>query len=254
MSDITYQFIVVGCGGTGTFFLKEFARYLSYKYYGKTPPKVVVIDGDIVEEKNLERQSFSRDLDIGRPKAACFCEALNECFGIESFTAYPQYIDTLEDLINIKTSSFNSYAYNPIPVLIGCVDNHRARQVMHRYFNKADSVIYIDSANEFSQGEIVTGIRLKNNLIAPDRSYYFPNVMKSREKRASEHSCGTASHRKSQPQSICANMLAGQQLLAIVTNLIDKGEINGGITYFDALKSEMTFVEYENTLGERAVV
>lgn len=251
MQSIKYNILVVGCGGTGTFFLKELARYLSYKYQEGQAPNVAVIDGDIVEEKNLERQSFSRDLDIGRPKASCFCEALNECFNIESFIAYPQYIDTLEELQSINYNSFNKYI-DAVTILVGCVDNHRARQVMHKFFLASKNCIYIDSANEFSQGEIVTGIRLKERTISPDRCYYFPNVLRSREKRASEHSCGSASHRSSKPQSICANMLAGQQLLSIVTNLIDRNEIRGGISYFDALKSEMTFVAYEDM--QKAVV
>ena len=64
-----FSILVVGSGGTGTYFLKEISRFLS----GNTAAanmisKMVICDGDIVEEKNLSRQCFSTE-DIGRKKA-----------------------------------------------------------------------------------------------------------------------------------------------------------------------------------------
>ena len=59
--NIKYHVIVVGCGGTGSFFIKEFARFLStttHEIY------LTLIDGDTVEAQNLDRQAFQEE-DIG---------------------------------------------------------------------------------------------------------------------------------------------------------------------------------------------
>ena len=59
----SYTILVVGSGGTGTYFLKELTHFL-----GSAPKKVqsmikglYVADGDIVEKKNLSRQCFCPD-------------------------------------------------------------------------------------------------------------------------------------------------------------------------------------------------
>ena len=48
-----------------------------------------------------------------------------------------------------------------VPIIIGCVDNHNCRKILHEIFEEYTDIIYIDAANEFSTGEVVVGI--KNN-------------------------------------------------------------------------------------------
>lgn len=46
------QVLIIGCGGTGSALIKEFARYLSNKKHNNDV-SVTLIDGDIIEEKIL---------------------------------------------------------------------------------------------------------------------------------------------------------------------------------------------------------
>ena len=56
-----YHFLVMGCGGTGGNFLKEFARFLHSDGAGNNRVQVTVLDGDVVEKKNIARQPFTEE-------------------------------------------------------------------------------------------------------------------------------------------------------------------------------------------------
>ena len=77
---VRLSLIVVGAGGTGTYFLKEVSRYLAAADREKIA-RMLIVDGDTVERKNLSRQAFTSD-DIGRNKAEVMAEVLNECFDL----------------------------------------------------------------------------------------------------------------------------------------------------------------------------
>lgn len=72
MTDI----IVVGCGGTGSHYIKELGRLL-YGMKAGDRVRLILVDGDSVEEKNLVRQAFLAQ-DIGRNKAQVMSEILSQ--------------------------------------------------------------------------------------------------------------------------------------------------------------------------------
>lgn len=147
-TKIRYNIIVVGAGGTGGNLLKELGRFL--KFYNKEYAdwRLTVIDGDLVEEKNEARQPF-QDFDVMQNKAAVFKEQLEECFGLpaDNITAHADYISTKEELLAISEIEELPKNRQELVILVGAVDNHRARQVMHEFFYEKPNVLYIDSAN-----------------------------------------------------------------------------------------------------------
>ena len=61
--DYTFNIIVIGSGGTGTYFLKEFSRYLSgNRKVLKMIQSLTIIDGDVVEKKILEGRHLHRKI------------------------------------------------------------------------------------------------------------------------------------------------------------------------------------------------
>ena len=66
------KLLLIGCGGTGSDFISLFARWNSYTKMFDT---VYLIDGDIVETKNLERQQFNPS-DVGFKKSDALCRNL----------------------------------------------------------------------------------------------------------------------------------------------------------------------------------
>lgn len=215
--------IVVGCGGTGSHYIKELGRLL-YGMGAKEKVKLILVDGDYVEEKNLVRQAFLPQ-DIGYNKAQVMAEILSQAYGITA-EYYDKYIDTPADLEQLVDK-------DEVVLLIGCVDNHQCRQSMHRFYQSRQHCIYMDSANEYSVGEVIVGSKIGGIEMYADRCGYFPEVLEAQEPKRSEESCEALN--VSAPQHMLTNQLAAWILLVNAAKFL-QGEWVGGIFMFDAFK------------------
>ena len=89
MREETKQKIfIIGCGGTGSNYIKELARYLATNRNYMINADVILIDGDTVEEKNLERQSFTPE-DLLMNKADAMALAVSEMYNL-TFSYVPE--------------------------------------------------------------------------------------------------------------------------------------------------------------------
>ena len=226
-----YQIFVIGAGGTGTYFLKEFSRFLSGNRRAKNQiAGMCIFDGDEVEAKNLARQAFDEE-DIGRNKAVAMAEILNASFDLEGieYEAYACYLNSLEQ---IKSRS------GTVPVIISCVDNHGCRLLLEEYFNRQGSCIYFDSANEFDTGEVVYSIKSNGVVSGPVRSYFFPHIKEGDVRTREELSCEELNNVA--PQHIFTNMTAGNLLCSGMANLLE-GNLTPGVVFFNSLSYSMNF-------------
>lgn len=244
---IKYKIVIIGAGGTGSHFIARFSQFLSNFNNMYTSVEVSIVDGDHVEVNNLNRQNFIYG-DLQQNKASVIAQAVKETYDLD-FKAFSMYIEELSDLD--KLFSANSYSdgkyYTVVPILIGCCDNHRCRQVMENWFSNVKTGIYIDSANEYSTGEVVVGVKNNNVLISPSRKFYFPEVMRSRAKRKSEESCGVIN--VSTPQHIATNCEAANIILSIMCQILSGCKVPAGIIYFDAFEFTQVFRKYDG--GEK---
>ena len=228
-----YQLVVVGTGGTGSYYLKELGAILSsLTKEERNSYALSIIDGDRVEQKNLDRQNFLKE-DVGQHKAMVLAQALRDHYGIE-VRAYPMYIDSAEQLKVVFKQMTGTYYRRTVPILIGSVDNHRARQEMEKWFRQTPTGIWIDAANEFHTGEVVAAVKKNGKMLSPSRPYYFPEIMRSREKRASELSCGVIN--QSSPQHRFTNMAAAMLALSATLGILRYGFLPYKIVYFDVFK------------------
>lgn len=251
MLDVNIEIMVIGAGGTGGTYLKELARFLySLPQEEQGLVSVSIVDGDRVEERNISRQPFQQE-DVGEYKAVAMCEAIQEVFGLKRVTAFPEYIENVDRLHELWYSNSDTVDYTrarrkTIHILVGCVDNHHARKIMHDYFKKhpkdVENLIYLDSANEFYVGEIVIGAKFGRTMVAPDRVHYYPKMFKGKLKSASELSCLELN--EVAPQHIITNMMAANILLSQTALIMQEGKVNGGIVLFDAALSSSKFIPY----------
>jgi hypothetical protein len=133
-----YYISVIGCGGTGSFVAEGLCRILPER------ARLVLIDFDRVEERNLIRQNFTED-DLGKVKS----EAL---------------------ALRLAHKYRRAIAYSTVPVhmtefkrglVIGCVDNGLARQDIARKY-KPDPYggfhhWWVDAGNGENYGQILIG-------------------------------------------------------------------------------------------------
>ena len=108
-----YKFYVIGVGGTGSLLARDLPKLLL-----GTSHKMMLVDGDTVESKNIE------------------------CEFDDKYCTYESLFSLIQD----------DKGY--VPVIIGCVDNDATRMILEKVFKKLDDVIYIDSANSEYEGNI----------------------------------------------------------------------------------------------------
>mgnify|MGYP003287915440 CR=1 FL=1 len=243
---MNFNVVLVGCGGTGGCFFSKFIRFMADTNIPNVEINFSIIDGDHVESKNIGRQPFVPE-DVGCNKAIALATAAEETLGVH-VKAYPEYVSD-QNYDRLLNDLYNGTFSNYISVLIGAVDNHACRKVLHRVFqhNSWNTMFYIDSANEFSSGDVVFGKTSDYETKAPDRCHYYPEILTDSGKPVYEKSCEELNI--SEPQHLATNSLASDLIFSYVTQLITHyeaaTEAPGGIAYFDALNFFSRFDAYE---------
>jgi len=230
---VPVKVIVIGAGGTGGYVIPHLYRI---GYASGRPMRVIVCDGDVVEEKNLIRQNFVQQ-DIGRNKAQVLAERYSAAFGIEC-EYQPTFIETEDELFALTTPDHGTKGTEPQRViLLGCVDNNKSRQLCHRVFQKKEDLVYIDSGNGEHTGQVVCGVRQKGRTTYKPLGSLYPDVLKEEDKFPSELSC--AERAVSAPQSVTANLTATTAMVSFLYNLLVVGELNTRSVTFSSRQIHM---------------
>ncbi len=134
--------VIVGCGGTGAQVARIMARIIYDMRRARLhTPKVLLVDPDVVEERNVGRQMFApADAALGLPKVEVVGRRLNMALGLDiAWCVEPFRAD----------KHGNRYGSQ---LVIGCVDNHLARRELHQAGG-----ILIGAGNYRDGGQVVIG-------------------------------------------------------------------------------------------------
>lgn len=220
-----YKMIVlqIGAGGTGGYITEELVKVLASTNQEHV---LTVIDGDIVEERNLERQAFYKR-DINKNKAEALISRVDslDSENVHVF-GLTDYIKTWVEIVNIVTKLWELYE-NQDEVMIVCgADNnvvrHRidlATKTLHE-LKVFENVLIVDSGNTEYTGECLVTVLEKDKEYADNvLDYRLARLSGDLDSRLTygdfELSCEVVS--ESQPQNIGTNMLAGY---AVLTSII----------------------------------
>jgi len=222
--DKPVKIIMLGAGGTGGHIAPHLYRLLHTLV---RPVKIIISDGDIVEEKNLVRQNFI-SADLGKNKAQVLAERYATAFGME-IKYIPDFIECGDKLYELTipdtypSSPYSNQRHEGLVILIGAVDNNKSRRLCHEVFKKADNLIYIDSGNGEFTGQVVCGIRRKGRTYYKPIGDVYPDILSDTDKFPSELSCAEAA--VSAPQSIVANIMAATAVVSYLYNILVLGSI-----------------------------
>jgi molybdopterin/thiamine biosynthesis adenylyltransferase len=136
----------VGAGGTGGRVIPPLMQIL------RRGDDVAIVDGDHVEDRNLARQNF-RQRDIGENKA----EVMARRYRREGISC--DVFATMLNSENWKSIWGTGSGLTPAPtgrktIILGCVDNPAARQIMAAMVTNGDT-IWIDGGNERRGGQVI---------------------------------------------------------------------------------------------------
>lgn len=134
--------IVVGAGGTGGRLIPALMQVL------RRGDAVAIVDGDHVEDRNLARQNF-RARDIGVNKAEVMAARYRrEGIAVEAYAS----MLTTENAPNIIGGDDANVQHR---IILGCVDNWRARRIMNDAVRASGARLWIDGGNERRGGQVL---------------------------------------------------------------------------------------------------
>lgn len=168
---------IIGAGGGGSWLVPAMAMLVGKKH-------IIVVDGDTLEERNLDRQLFT-EKDIGRNKA----EALAERYGVESIGSW--YSRSM-----CRHTSFDW--------IFGCVDNNQARCAILETCDE-ELCKAIIAGNEVTSAEAYYYDSAWRGTPLDPRVYY-PQLLQDDGEDPSSPCTGEA--QKAKPQLVSANIMA----------------------------------------------
>lgn len=214
---------VIGAGGIGTALLFPLARYLNFLKIGDgeqtEAPTVTVIDGDIYEEKNRERQIFHR---LGS-KAEVAVENLQAEFKNVIFKFRNEYL----------TETSGEYLLADGDIVLMGVDNHKSRKTVSDCCELLDNVVMISGGNDYSDGNIQIYIRQNGkDLTLPIANNFHPEILEPADRSPDQIGCDEAVI--SEPQLIFANLFIASLMLNAFY-AYTQGKLNYDEAYGDVL-------------------
>jgi hypothetical protein len=252
----------VGCGGTGSW-LVPLASKLLNNIKRRLPVEVnvtyLIVDDDIVEERNILRQNFS-DWDIGKGKAMALTSKY--CYNFENMRAITHRLKSktdFEKLVfdpvdnHLDGTNYFDVRRETLVIVLGCVDNNSSRHLIDRLtksFNKnfLSPVIYLDSGNLLYNGQIVAQSygfneflidRLSNHnqddsmalfkQVKNRKKINFKKMFPLEEKTEVQQSCAFFGD-----QSQAVNSMAANLLFCNLQKILVNSEIPPAITTFNS--------------------
>ena len=215
-----FNIFIVGCGGTGGYVVRDLSRFLFSIARRDENLKfaLTLVDGDIVEEKNLLRQNFL-PRDLGKNKAEVLAERHSMAFGLD-ISAYTEMIDEAK-MRQLMQKNSRHPGRSAIPIIIGCVDNNKARRALGQAYRRFQPSFWIDSGNERKSGQVIVGGRFSmygdSNGI-PSITDIYPDVKDPEKDSTVQISC--ADRLMQDEQNIFVNISAATHVLNFVRKIV----------------------------------
>ncbi len=148
--------LVIGAGGLGCPVL----LYLTAAGIGK----IGILDSDVVDLTNLQRQVLYKTEDIGKPKAATAAKRL------------AQMNDTIEiEAVNQKLKKENAEAFIKMyDIVVDCTDNFSARYLINDMCVKLQKPFVYGAIHQFEGQVSVFNFKDNNGVLGPTYRCLFP--------------------------------------------------------------------------------
>jgi len=173
------RIVIIGCGGIGGWMYEPLLRYL---HVNNITTPIYLVDGDIVEERNLLRQNFmGADVGLNKAKAlACRYGHLSEgLFEPCERPFFNSQVSIVESFVSPESLT-DIVVENSIVML--CVDNNWTRRVIEEHVKDFSNVVVISASNEESDGDVLQYCCYKGKKLTPLLSVQNPDIVTALER------------------------------------------------------------------------
>lgn len=232
---------LVGCGGTGSHLAQALARIAAHLRARRDELRLIFVDGDEVEDKNVGRQLFTQS-DIGKNKAQALAARFSALFGL-AIDAVPEMatVDVLAGLGGIRKKYGGKNESTGI--LVGAVDTAVARKSLHGAL-RAQSCwhLWLDCGNHDYSGQVAVGNETDPEQLAgaikfglctrlPAPSLVYPNILEATARTLREN-CAAAMEDNLQ------GLMVNTQVAAIAAAYLDRLLVHRRLTQFETYFSQ----------------
>jgi molybdopterin/thiamine biosynthesis adenylyltransferase len=217
---------IIGCGGIGSAAVPHILRYLSYTHKQADPLDVTLVDGDVVEAKNIERQGFAHS-DCEVNKAEATVEKFGKEFSLLDISTFPQYV---------TTKNVGEVIHDGDLVFLG-VDNYKSRKVISEYCETLDNVVLISGGNDWEDGNVQLFVKEKGKKLTANLGDYHDEIKNPKDKSPDELGCDQLV--ESFPQLLIMNLAVASMMLNVFYHVLTTEELDGtyGEVYLDIRKA-----------------
>ena len=244
--------LMVGAGGTGSYVLPLLLERYEQE---RVDHKVLVVDGDVLEERNLLRQGFYLD-DLGLNKAQALVKhyknvdlATGVYYSTKNITSISYLVQVVQTMVSFHTDIDEVR-------LVCCADNtmvrYRLELGLHLILNlpTIKQVIYVDSGNTELRGQVLFHKYSKGDTVISQQGISInggisdsifsridaPDLASKLTFGDFELSCDVVS--ESAPQNIATNQLAAFYVVKALMNQRGSYEFNSRTAFGGKLANQ----------------
>ena len=211
--------VLIGLGGIGTNLVEVVCRSLVYSKSPRAFKRVLIVDGDIYEPKNRERQIYSN---LGN-KAEVKKIDLQQMFPELEIEAKPHYVDENNIFLFIREGD----------IVLSGVDNHPTRKVIADHVRTLENVLLISGGNETYDGNVQVNLRIGGKDITPPITHDHPEIENPKGQNPAALGCGELIAKEGATQLLAVNFHVASLMLNALTLYLEKGEVPYYELYFD---------------------
>jgi len=202
---------LIGVGGTGSHLIGPLVQLLRFHPEGTND--ITLIDGDVYEEKNLNRQQFNEEA-LGENKARATVDRLKR----ETVRSISQYVDQ-EKFTRILKKTVEK---DDSILVITAVDNHATRNAVIRALDDEEytNFMLISPGNAYDRGQVVSYVKEDGELLTCHPFDKYADIADP-EDNIPANNAGCDQQVAATPQLITANMGAAWGTLVIISNVLD---------------------------------
>ncbi|MCU0916966.1 MAG: ThiF family adenylyltransferase [Planctomycetes bacterium] len=220
---------VIGCGGIGSWLLPPLAKFLD-SLDSAERPKLVLWDGDRVEEHNCVRQNFYPS-DVGAHKAELLARATGDIY------------DNLDVDCQLRYCGAAHMREFENSLVLAGPDNHKCRDNILNWVAVDGGNSAVIGGNEKSDGTVLYFGSLGAVEQIRER---FPEIEAADDGDRAEMSCAELAALPGGEQTMVANFMCAaimfQHAVTLLTNATKEPPI---VTYFDCIKGTQRTIEEE---------
>lgn len=217
--------VLIGLGGIGSHLAEPLARTLVFAEYPRAPDRLLLIDGDRYEEKNILRQRVLRHGN----KAEETAEILSGLFPKLSVEAKPRYVDVENMYLFVREDD----------VVFLAVDNHATRKIVAEHVATLQNILLISGGNEEYDGNTQVHLREGGRDRTPPLTWQHPEIQSPADKHPGERACGELIAEGSAPQLLAVNFMIAALMLSAFTLWLQEKPLSYGGCYLNLLSGNV---------------